>query len=846
VKSTSWVRNPIDDFVLARLEASKLPPSPEADKRTLIRRLYFDLLGLPPGPEEVEDFLKDTAPDSYEKLVDRLLASPRYGERWARHWLDVARFGESDGFERDLPRFRAWPYRDWVINALNRDVPYPEFVTLQLAGDILRPGDPEALAATGFLVAGPHDVVVPVGQAMRDTMRQDELEDVIGTVAQSFLGLTVNCARCHDHKFDPIPQKDYYQLASALSGVGHGERALPSGGDADRMARLRLELERLHERIASLEREAKKAILAERGKKAVVLPAPLAEWDFRAGLADRRGGMSGQLHGSARLERDGLRLDGRGYATAPLKADLREKTLEAWVRLDNLTQRGGGVLGVQTPDGNSFDAIVFGEQEPGRWLAGSDFFRRSRPVGGAVEKEAVGKFVHVAITYAADGTITLYRDGAPYGRGYKSTGPVAFRAGTAQVVFGLRHAPAGGNKMLAGTISTARLYARALSPEEISLCSGSHVSEKEVADRLTPEEKKNWQEARAALVRVTGELRLLETRRNGKVYAVVPFQPAPTRVLQRGSVTAPGETVAPGVLSALSRFLEAESLPPNAPEGRRRLVLASWVGSANNPLLARVMVNRLWMHHFGSGLVETPNDFGFNGGRPSHPELLDWLACEFAEGGWSLKSMHRLLVTSAAYRQASAPRPEGLGADAGNRLLWRQAPRRLEAEAVRDAMLRVAGRLEESVGGAHYQDFRTYYFKGTQFYDPVEQVGPAFGRRTVYRMWARGGRSPFLDTFDCPDPSTTAPRRAATTTPLQALALLNNSLVLDLADALGRRAAGEAGPDVEKQIERVFLLAYGRPPLERERSAVTAFARRHGLAALARVVFNSNEFLQVD
>jgi hypothetical protein len=338
----------------------------------------------------------------------------------------------------------------------------------------------------------------------------------------------------------------------------------------------------------------------------------------------------------------------------------------------------------------------------------------------------------------------------------------------------------------------------------------------------------------------------LESSRDQKFYSGVSFQPSPTHLLKRGNVTAPGEVIAPEVLSALAGRLKATGLKADAPEGQRRLALARWITDGNNALFARVIVNRLWHYHFGSGLVETPNDLGFHGGKPSHPELLDFLAGELIRHGWSLKAMHRLIVRSAAYRQSSRPRAEAVKIDKENRLLWRKSPGRLEAEAVRDAMLSVSGQLHRQLGGASYQDFRSYFFKGTQFYDPIDQVGPAFTRRSLYRMWARGGRSPFLDTLDCPDPSTTTPRRAETTTPLQSLALFNNAMVLHLAEKLAERLLLEAGSSVDAQVKRAFLLAYGRVPHKRELVLVVPFVRKHGLAAFCRVLFNSNEFLQVE
>jgi Protein of unknown function (DUF1553)/Protein of unknown function (DUF1549)/Planctomycete cytochrome C len=563
VKDAHRVRNPIDAFLLPKLESHGLHYSDPADRRTLIRRLSFDLLGLPPTPEEVAAFEQDPAPDAYERLVQRCLDAPAYGMRWARHWLDVTRFGESNGFEFDEPRPNAWPYRDWVVNALNADLPYDEFARLQLVGDVLRPGDAEALRATGFLVAGAYDTVGQTQQSevMKRVVRQDELEDLVAVVSQTFLGLTANCARCHDHKFDPIRQVEYYGLTAALGGVRHGERPLPAG----------------------------------------------------------------------------------------------------------------------------------------------------------------------------------------------------------------------------------------------------------------------------------------------KVYAVVPRQPEVAHLLVRGDPGQRGPVVSAGGLRAIAGLEGDFSLPPDAPEAERRKRLAAWVTHPKNPLFARVIVNRLWQHHFGVGLVETPNDFGFNGGRPSHPELLDWLAAGLADHGWSLKHLHRVIVTSEAYRQGSSWNEAAARVDAGNRLLWRKSPRRLEAETVRDAVLSVAGRLDVRMGGPGFLDVRVVRAPGTaaMLYLPVEPGGEASQRRTLYRVWSRGGRNRLLDVLDCPDPSTTAPSRAVTTTPLQALAMLNNAFVLHTARDFAERLQGEPG-DVDAQVRRAYLLAYGRPPRSDEAELARRAVREHGLTVLTRALFNSNEFLYVD
>ena len=395
VRQAAAVRGPIDSFIVHKLEQAGLSPAPAADRRTYIRRVTFDLIGLPPSPEDVAEFEHDRHPLAYERLVDRLLASPQYGERWARHWLDLARFGESNGFEYDEPRRDAWPYRDWVIRALNDDLPFDEFARQQVAGDILSPQDPAAITATGFLAAGPYDTAGQNQQsaAMKAVVRQDELEDLVSTVSQTFLGLTVHCARCHDHKFDPIRQTDYYRLTSALGGVRQGERELLTPAERQEQRRLatqrQQELAALAARITEIERPARKQIRleavahsrvrAEAEPSDSALPKPAASWEFDGNARDSRGTLHGQLKGRAAIERGRLKLDGvRSYvATVPLERDLAAKTLEVSLSLKTLQQAGGGAISVQTLDGLVFDGIVFGEQEPGRWMAGSEIGRAS-------------------------------------------------------------------------------------------------------------------------------------------------------------------------------------------------------------------------------------------------------------------------------------------------------------------------------------------------------------------------------------------------------------------------------------------------------------------------------------
>ncbi len=852
-----WTEKPIDAFVDVKRTEAGLTPSPEADKRALIRRLSFDLLGLPPTPQEVNTFLGDTSEHAYENLVDRMLASPHYGERWARHWLDIVRFGESNGFEYDQPRDNAYPYRNWVINSLNGDMPYDQFVRMQLAGDILHPNDFEAAAATGFLVAGPHNTTLPANDKMKMSMAQDEIEDLVGNVGQTFLGLTANCARCHDHKFDPISQKEYYQFAAALTGVTHGERSLQiplSSENQQRLADIDVRLETIRTKLSSIEKVCRELILAEREKGTAPLPEPpqaLATWEFDEDLKDSLGNLDATGSGNARLENGSLVLDGKDsyVSTKPLTGELHEKTIEAWVQLDDLNQAGGGVVGVQMMDGSIFDAIVFGERESKKWITGSNGFVRTQPFNGIEETEAKDRAVHFAIVYQKDGTITGYRNGLAYGEPYRPGDLQSYPAGKAQVIFGLRHSPVGGNRMLTGRIQRAQLYDRALTADDIAASAGvadqNYVSNTQILAKLSPDDLKMHQQLTAEATAILAEKDGLVNSQQQKLYTCVSSKPGITKVLNRGDVGSPGEAVYPSALSAVAGKSSDFGLAPDASDADRRIKLAEWITDRENPLFARVMVNRLWQYHFGHGLVTTPSDFGFNGGHPSHPDLLDWLAQSFRDSGYQLKPMHRLMVTSATYRQSSSTNIVAAKIDADNRLLWRKTPLRLEAEEIRDAVLVATGQLNAAAGGVGYRDVRHFQFKGSNFYESIDEAGPESRRRTIYRFSPRGGRNPFLDTFDCPDPSVTTPKRAATTTPLQALALMNNSLVFQMADDFSDRIKREAGDSTVAQIKAVYLVAYAREADQQEVESAALFIGDHGLEAFCRVILNSNEFLYV-
>jgi hypothetical protein len=845
---SGWGYNSIDKFVYKNLVTKKLQPSPEADRRVLIRRLSYDLIGLPPTPQDVDAFVNDASGNAYGKLVDRLLDSPHYGERWGRHWLDVVHFGESNGFEYNQPRNNAWPYRNWVIDAFNKDMPYDEFVRQQVAGDVLAP-DSGGTIAVGCLVTGPHNTTKPSNDTMRKTMRQDEMEDMIGMVNQAFLGMTTNCARCHDHKFDPISSRDYYSMASALAGVEFGERDVRLDEKAvQKAAQLKTKIAGLQAKLNLLEQGAREAAVKGDDKDASphVGPQPFAAWNFQTDSSDQVGTMDVTLVGGAKREAEGLVLDGKGAfaRTKRLSKPLSEKTLEAWIRVDDLNQGGGGVISLQTSNGLIFDSIVFAEREPKRWMAGSDGFSRYESFEASDETDREN-LIHLAITYAADGTITGYRNGVPYGRSYKKNLPT-YAAKTSEVVFGLRHGvEAGGNRMFQGTVAQARLYDRALSAAEVSdsaQSNGIHiVTEAELIAQLSPQQREERVQLNRQIKQTQAILNSLE---NARVWTVQSIPAATVKVLGRGDVRREGEVVSPRGLSAIQTVEADFGLEPDAADRDRRLKLALWMTNPNNPLFSRVIVNRVWHYHFGAGIVSTPNDFGFNGGKPTHPLLLDWLAADLQANRWSLKHLHRLIVTSATYRQSSRMNSQAAAIDADNRYLWRKSPARMEGEALRDSMLAIAGNLDNTVGGKGYRDMREYKFKGSHFYDPIPQNQPEQFRRTIYRFSPRGAKRTMLDTFDCPDPSAITPKRAETTTPLQSLALMNNDFVLQMAEAAATRLQNNR-TETEEQVRELIRLAYSREAESQDIDRAIPFIQEHGLAAYCRVVFNSNELLYV-
>ena len=774
--------NQIDGFLRAKLAAAGLKFNPVADRRTLLRRLKFDLLGLPPTPAEIDAFLADNSPGAYNKCVDAYLASPQYGERWARHWLDVVRYAESHGFETNTPRPNAWRYRDWVIGRWNADAPFDRFVSDQLAGES---------AGTGFLVAGAWDAVKSPDPVLTANQRADELHDMVATTGSAFLGLTVGCARCHAHKFDPISQVDYYRVKAVFAGVQHGERAVRVGDPAARDK----DLQTVRTALASLE-----AMLTEF--------EPLA--DPAAKIATRD-----PVNAARNSERFAPQ-KAKYVRFAILAANSAEPCLDeleiftAGPASKNVALASAGAKATSDGDYSAAPAIhrlshlIDGQYGNGRsWI--------SNRVGlGNVTVELPEVASIDRIVWGRD------REGK-----YVDRLPTRYRI----------------------EVSLDGETWRAVASSDDRLAPGSRT-EVEPAG-LTETDRKRWQKLMADAA--GSRVKLAALVQSEMVYAGRFGAPEPTFRLHRGDPMAPKEPVGPGVIAEMGPKL---SIPASATEPERRAALARWIVDPANPLTARVIVNRLWQHHFGRGLVETASDFGRNGTRPSHPELLDWLAAELVTPSgpakpWTLKAIHKLMVTSEAYRQSSATSSEGLAKDAQAKLLWRFPPRRLEAEAIRDGVLFVTGKLDLTPGGPGFDLFEPNG-NYVRVFTPKKSFGPAEFRRMIYQTKHRMQLDDTFGAFDCPDGGQIAPKRNSSTTPLQALNLLNAPFLVEQAKFLADRATSDAGKDPEVQVRRVFALAFQRPPSTKELEGALQLVKEHGLPALCRAVLNANEFLMVD
>ncbi|WP_153556508.1 DUF1553 domain-containing protein [Roseimaritima sediminicola] len=842
---TSWPRNAIDRFVLRRLLAADLRPAPEADRRTLIRRLYFDLLGLPPSPQAVERFVRDPRPDAYERLVDHLLASPRYGERWARHWLDVVHYGDTHGYDKDKPRPHAWPYRDYVIRSMNQDKPWSRFLREQIAGDAFYPHARDGNEALGFLAAGPWDFVghAEVSEEKIDGQiaRHLDRDDMVRTTMQSFMGLTVGCAQCHNHKFDPITQRDYYQLHAVFAAIDRADRTY------DRDPLVHEQRQTLTQGIAAEQQK----IDSLRQRASGRIAAELTTLDEAIAKAKQ---------------------DNFGPAFGYHSSIAPEQTATKWVQID-LGQPQPLRQIVLHPCKDDFNGIGAGFGFPMRFrvqASNDEDFRDSAAVTTIADQTAAD-FANpglAEVVYDVDGQAARYVRITATKLAPRQNDFIFALAEVKVLDTAGRNRAAGGAVTSLDSIEAAPRWQRAnLTDGEYPRAAGDPDALRRQRDQrilaaMTSEERERMRQAKQRLQ--TQQQRLAALPEPSKVYAGTVFtgsgnfkgtgaaggRPRPIHLLIRGDVRQPAQVVTPGALSVLG-LDQHFRLEASHSEADRRAALARWLSDAENPVTWRNIVNRVWQYHFGRGLVETPNDFGRMGGVPSHPELLDHLAIRFRDSGQSLKQLHRLILCSATWRQASRPR-ESLAArahdvDAENRLLWAMPRRKLDAEAVRDSVLLVSGKLNLSMYGPGFRNFVLKHPEHSPHYeyhlhDPND---PATQRRSVYRFVVRSQLEPFMTTLDCADPSILVGRRNQSVTPLQALAMLNSGLMVTMADHFAAKLQRQH-ERLADQVRAGFREAIGRPPDKAEQIAIVDVARQHGLANACRLMFNLNEFSFVD
>lgn len=790
------VSSTIDGFVLDTLQEKNLALSPPADRVTLLRRLSLDLLGLPPTPEEVAAFLQDEQADAYERLVDRLLASPRQGERWARHWLDVVRFAETNGFETNTPRPDAYQYRDYVIRALNADLPYDQFVRDQLVGDATG-----ADAATGFLVGGAFDQVKSPDINLTLMQRQDELADMVSVTGMTFLGLTTGCARCHNHKFDPITQQDYYSLQAVFAGVQHGNRPLRTPEQKNHEAELLALQKRQSEveaELSTLERSHEPLALTGSAIKSDRLRAPVnARINSERFTPVRARFVRFTIEGTNGAEPclDELEI----FAATNEKNDVGEKPAAVAV---NLALASAGAKLTSSGDLAGFPIHKLEHLIDGQYGNGRSWISSTAGTG----------WVMVELPQPA------WIDRIVWGRDREGKYP--------------------------DRLATNYKIEVAEKPDQWQLVAGSAdripfgmatISSERFAG-LPPELQTQAKTLAAQSTQLTQQIQSLRT--TAVAYAGTFVQPGPTHRLYRGDPLAKREEVPPDALLVIGSL----KLPADAPEQARRVALADWLLREDNPLPPRVMANRLWQHHFGTGIAATPSDLGKNGIPPSHPLLLDWLASELRRGDWSLKGLHRRIVNSATYRQASQPTEKGLALDAGTRLLWRYPPRRLEAETVRDSVLAVTGSLDLAQHGPGF----TVFLPNDNYvrvYKPKETWTKDEWRRMIYMVKVRMEQDPVFGALDCPDAGQAAPKRSRSTTAIQALNLFNSTFMLQQADLLAQTVRGQAGDQPAAHVRRLFWLAFSRSPTPVEEELSVALVQAEGLPTLCRAVLNANEFV---
>jgi hypothetical protein len=763
----------IDAFIEAKLVENGLAMSPEADRVIWLRRVSFDLIGLPPTLDQVTGFLNDERSDAFERVVDDLLNSERYGERWAQQWLDVVRYADTHGFEVNTERPNAWPYRDYVIRAFNNDTPYDRFIKEQIVGDAM--GED---AATGFLVTA--SVLLP-GQIGKDEpskrlARQDALDEMVNNIGQTFLGLSVGCARCHDHKFDPISAKDYYSMQAIVAGVEYQDRELQTHEAIANRQRMK----QIKTQVAALDKQLSRLV-------------PLAKSGSQRPMVIARENVDRFLPQTAKRVRFTVR------ETNNLEPCIDE--LEVFTTAgENMALHGAVTVSGENVTADTHEQRFVNDGKYGNsrsWMSN--------------EKGKGWVMIEFPQEYEIDRVI--------WGRDRE--GKFKDRLATSYVI---EAADSSGIWKTVADSDDRKRYDAGKSPQPGFDTKGLRKDEAAEATKLLTQKR-------------AFEAELSGLDASQKVFAGIFRKPDEIFLLNRGDPEQPKEEVAPAVLSTLGDV----NLDKQTPEQNRRIALADWLSHPENPLTARVMVNRIWQGHFGAGIVQTPSDFGNNGMKPTHPELLDWLASEFIRGGWSMKHMHRLIVLSKTYRQSSASNDQGNEKDSDVRLLWRFPSRRLEAEAIRDSMLAISGQLNLQMYGRGYDLFDKR--GGLSGFNPVEISTTENQRRMIYAHKVRRETEAVFGAFDCPDAGQSTAARRASTTPIQALNLFNSRFTLDQAEFFAARVKNASGDDATGQIRLAYQLTLNREPNAEELNETLPTVKKHGLAVLCRALFNSNEFL---
>lgn len=835
--TSEWIRTPIDAFIADAHQKRELTAVSPANRRTLIRRLTFDLTGLPPTAADVDRFINDDSPDAYERLVDSLLASPRYGERWARHWLDVVKYADTHGYDKDKLRNNAWPYRDYVVQSFNDDKPYGQFAREQLAGDVLAPNSPDGIRALGFLAAGPWDFIghVEVPESKQDGMvaRNLDRDDMVSNVFNSFCSITIQCARCHNHKFDPITQQNYYGLQSVFAAIDRADRSFD---ETEKGTHRRRELA---ERVQDLEKQIltfRHKVEASNGQHLANLNAEIsrllettavsktARFGYHSGISPHPNDEkwvqlewdTPQVIHSIQLHpcHDEFAGIGHGFGfPVRFRVDVRSAT--AWKTLDtySMTELSSPELApVSIRVGESVSAI--------RVIAVELAERQNDYNFALAELRALDEH---GTNVSSSAIVTSLDSIEAPDRWQRSN-------------------------LVDGSWPT--LSAHHETYEELT-----RRRDKLLTEIWSPQNREALAERERFLQRARSEFASLPSQQN--VFAASTSFPAqgnfrPTngkprrvRVLHRGNVSQPREDAVPGTIPVQSG--DSHRFPANLSESERRVALAEWLTDRDNPFVWRSIVNRIWQYHFGRGLVASPNDFGRMGQTPSHPELLDWLAKDFRDSGQSIKRLNKLIVMSSVYRQSSSSHDKNESIDGSNRYLWKFPRRRLDAEEVRDSMLFVSDTLNLQMGGPGFYLFELERTEHSPHYEyhRFNPADPASHRRSIYRFVVRSQPDPWMTTLDCADSSQSTPTRNETVTPLQALSLLNSRFTAVMAEKFSESLAAET-PHLRTQIILAFRRVTQRQPTEQETQKLTAYAEQHGVPNLCRLLFNLSEFVYLD